>query len=195
MDDGAFQWDDVKAAKNYAKHGVTFEAARDVIKDPFALDWVDDGQDEGEQRFATLGMVEGRLLFVAYAMRGDAIRIISARLPEPLRDEDIMTKTKHDWRRADAMTENEIHAAALADPDAQPLTPERLARMRRTPQVRIIRRALGLSQEEFATRFHIPLGTLRDWEQGRKDPDAAARAYLVVIGRNPTAVAEALRSP
>jgi putative transcriptional regulator len=105
-----------------------------------------------------------------------------------------MTKTKHDWRRADAMTEDEIHAAALADPDAQPLTPERLARMRRTPQVRIVRRALGLSQEEFATRFHIPLGTLRDWEQGRKDPDAAARAYLVVIGRNPTAVAEALRS-
>ncbi len=106
-----------------------------------------------------------------------------------------MTTTKHDWRRADAMTEEEIHAAALADPDAQPLTPERLARMRRTPQVRIIRRALGLSQEEFATRFHIPLGTLRDWEQGRKDPDAAARAYLVVIGRNPTAVADALRSP
>jgi putative transcriptional regulator len=105
-----------------------------------------------------------------------------------------MTKTKHDWRRADAMTEEEIHAAALADPDAQPLTPERLARMCRTPQVRIIRRALGLSQEEFAARFHIPLGTLRDWEQGRKDPDAAARAYLVVIGRNPTAVAEALRS-
>jgi putative transcriptional regulator len=105
-----------------------------------------------------------------------------------------MMITKHDWRRADGMTEEEIHAAALADPDAQPLTPERLARMRRTPQVRIIRRALGLSQEEFATRFHIPLGTLRDWEQGRKDPDAAARAYLVVIGRNPTAVAEALRS-
>jgi putative transcriptional regulator len=105
-----------------------------------------------------------------------------------------MTKTKHDWSRADAMTEEEIHAAALADPDAQPLTPERLAGMRRTPQVRIIRRALGLSQEEFATRFHIPLGTLRDWEQGRKDPDAAARAYLVVIGRNPTAVAEALRA-
>jgi putative transcriptional regulator len=105
-----------------------------------------------------------------------------------------MTKTKHDWSRADAMTEEEIHAAALSDPDAQPLTPKRLAGMRRTPQVRVIRRALGLSQEEFATRFHIPLGTLRDWEQGRKDPDAAARAYLVVIGRNPTAVAEALRA-
>ena len=61
MDDGAFQWDDVKAAKNYAKHGVTFAAARDVFKDPFAPDWVDDVHDEGEQRFATLGMVEGRL--------------------------------------------------------------------------------------------------------------------------------------
>jgi len=90
------------------------------------------------------------------------------------------------------MTEAERHAAAISDPDAPPLTPGRMARMRRTPQVRVIRRALGLSQEEFAARFHIPLGTLRDWEQGRKDPDASARAYLKVIGRNPDAVAEAL---
>jgi putative transcriptional regulator len=104
-----------------------------------------------------------------------------------------MKKTRHDWSRADAMTDEEIHAAALADPDAQPLTPTRLAMMRRTPQVRVIRRALGLSQEEFAARFHIPLGTLRDWEQGRKEPDTAARAYLRVIGNNPKAVTDALR--
>jgi len=103
-----------------------------------------------------------------------------------------MKKTIHDWSRADAMTDEEIHAAALADPDAQPLTPERMAHMKRTPQVKVIRRALELSQEEFAERFQIPLGTLRDWEQGRKDPDAAARAYLVVIGRNPVAVNDAL---
>ncbi len=103
-----------------------------------------------------------------------------------------MKKTTHDWSRADAMTEEEIHAAALSDPDAQPLTAERLARMKRTPQVKVIRRALGLSQDEFASRFRIPIGTLRDWELGRKDPDAAARAYLVVIGRNPSAVEEAL---
>ena len=101
-------------------------------------------------------------------------------------------KTKHDWSRFDAMTEAERHAAALADPNAQPPTPERLTRMKRTPQVKVIRRALGLSQEEFAGRFQIPLGTLRDWEQGRKDPDAAARAYLIVSGRNPAAVGEAL---
>ena len=91
------------------------------------------------------------------------------------------------------MTDEEVLAAALSDPDAQPLTPEDFKRMKRTPQVKIIRQALGLSQEEFATRFHIPLGTLRDWEQGRKDPDTAARAYLRVIGRNPAAVMEALR--
>jgi putative transcriptional regulator len=95
--------------------------------------------------------------------------------------------------RLDARTEAERHAAALSDLDAQPLTVEDFRRMKRTPQVRIIHRALGLSQEEFATRFHIPLGTLRDWEQGRKDPDTAARAYLRVIGCNPAAVIEALR--
>ncbi|MBV8824092.1 MAG: BrnT family toxin [Hyphomicrobiales bacterium] len=83
MDDGPFQWDDGKAAANYAKHGVTFEAARDVFKDPFAPNWIDDSQDESEERFATVGMVEGRLLFVAYVLRGDTIRIISARLAEP----------------------------------------------------------------------------------------------------------------
>ena len=82
----------------------------------------------------------------------------------------------------------------MSDPDAQPLTPDDFARMKRTPQVRVIRRALGLSQEEFAEKFQIPLGTLRDWEQGRKDPDTAARAYLRVIGHNPAAVTRALPS-
>jgi putative transcriptional regulator len=107
-----------------------------------------------------------------------------------------MKRTKHDWREADALTEAEIHAAALADPDAQPLTPERLAKMRRVPRTTSLRRALGLSQEEFATRYHIPVGTLRDWEQGRFEPDAAARAYLTVIAREPEIVRRALeRTP
>ncbi len=71
-------------------------------------------------------------------------------------------KIKHDWSRFDAMSDEERHAAALSDPDAQPLTPEDFKRMRRTPPVLIIRRALALSQEEFSARFHIPLGTLRN---------------------------------
>jgi putative transcriptional regulator len=90
------------------------------------------------------------------------------------------------------MSAKQRHAAAVSDPDSQPLTPDDFARMKRTPQVRVIRRALGLSQEEFAEKFQIPLGTLRDWEQGRKDPDTAARAYLRVIGHNPAAVTQAL---
>jgi putative transcriptional regulator len=97
--------------------------------------------------------------------------------------------TKQDWSRLDAMTDAQRHKAALSDPDAQPLGPDDFKRMKKTPRVKIIRRALGLSQEEFAARFHIPIGTLRDWEQGRKEPDAAARSYLTVIGRNPDVVA------
>lgn len=101
-------------------------------------------------------------------------------------------ETKPDWTRLDAMSDEERHAAAVSDQDAQPLTADDFASMKRTPQVRVIRRALGLSQEQFAEKFHIPLGTLRDWEQGRKAPDTATRAYLRVIGRNPSAVTQAL---
>ena len=56
-------------------------------------------------------------------------------------------KTKHDWSRFDAMTDEQVHAAALVDPDVQPLTEERLARMKPVPRSEIIRRALGLTQE------------------------------------------------
>jgi putative transcriptional regulator len=103
-----------------------------------------------------------------------------------------MKKTKHDWSRLDAMTEEQRHAAALADPDAQPLTDADMDRMKQTPRLKIIRRALGLTQGEFAARFQIPLGTLRDWEQGAKQPDQAARAYLRAIAGDPVAVEQAL---
>ncbi len=83
MDDGVYQWDDAKAASNYAKHGVTFEAARDAFNDPFALEWADEERTFGEPRFSMLAVVEGHVLFVAYAMRGESIRIISARPAEP----------------------------------------------------------------------------------------------------------------
>jgi putative transcriptional regulator len=98
-----------------------------------------------------------------------------------------------DWSRFDAMSDEEVHAAALADPDAQPWTEEQLAKAKRTPRVKIIRRALRLTQEQFAAQFGIPLGTLRDWEQGRKEPDQAARSYLLVIASDPGAVREALK--
>ena len=99
---------------------------------------------------------------------------------------------KIDWTRFDAMTDAQRRQAAFNDPDARPLTEDDLRRMKRTPRAKIIRRALGISQEDFAARFHIPIGTLRDWEQGRVEPDQAARAYLTVIARDPEAVRKAL---
>ncbi len=92
------------------------------------------------------------------------------------------------------MTPEAVEAAARADRDAQPLTLDDLKRMKRTPQAKIIRRALALTQEEFATRYHIPLGTLRDWEQGRAEPDQATQAYLKVIARDPERVKRVLNA-
>jgi putative transcriptional regulator len=81
------------------------------------------------------------------------------------------------------------------DPDNRPLTDADLKRMKRSPQAKIIRRALNLTQEEFAAQFHIPIGTLRDWEQARNTPDKAAEAYLRVIAKDPDAVRRALSAP
>ena len=92
------------------------------------------------------------------------------------------------------MTAAAVEAAARADRDAQPLSAEDLRRMRRTPQAKIIRRALALTQEEFAVRFHIPLGTLRDWEQGRAQPDWPTQAYLKIIACEPERVERLLNS-
>ena len=83
MGDEKFQWDDVKAAANFARHSVAFEPAREVFKDPFGLDWLDESEDYGEDRFAVIGMSQGRLLLVGDTIRGETIRIISARLAEP----------------------------------------------------------------------------------------------------------------
>lgn len=90
-----------------------------------------------------------------------------------------------DWARVDAMTEDEVLAAALADPDAQPLGPEELAKMRRVSPVKALRERLGMTQVEFAEAFGLPVSTLRDWEQRRSTPDAPARALLRAIEREP----------
>ena len=101
-------------------------------------------------------------------------------------------ESRTDWARLEAMTEEEIEANALSDPDNPPLTDEELARMRPVPNARRIRERLKLTQEQFSERFEIPLGTLRDWEQGVSYPDRAARTLLRVIDKDPEAVVNAL---
>lgn len=97
-----------------------------------------------------------------------------------------------DWARFDAMTDEVAEANALSDPDNLPMTVQQLRTAARMPQIKVIRRALRLTQEEFASRYQIPLGTLRDWEQGRSQPDQPARAYLKVIAADPQGTAQAL---
>ncbi len=97
-----------------------------------------------------------------------------------------------DWKRVGAMTEAEVTEAALADADAPPMTAAQLARMRRPTDVKALRARLGMTQEQFARTYRLPLGTVRDWEQGRTRPDAPALALLAVIEREPDAARRAL---
>jgi putative transcriptional regulator len=60
------------------------------------------------------------------------------------------------------------------------------------PDVKAIRRSLRMSQHRFATTYRIPLATLKNWEQGRRHPDAPAAAYLLAIKRRPKEVMEAV---
>ncbi len=94
-----------------------------------------------------------------------------------------------DWRAIDAQTDADVARNVAEDPDAAPILTagETAAAITRT-----VRARLRLSQAEFAARFHLPVGTLRDWEQNRRQPDAPALAYLRVIAREPAMVAKAL---
>jgi putative transcriptional regulator len=105
-----------------------------------------------------------------------------------------MPTAKHDWSRLDAMTDEQIHAAAMADPDARPMTDEEWARARKVPRIKTIRRALKLTLAAFADRYRIPLASLQDWENGVSEPDPVANTYLRAIAGNPTAIFEALRT-
>ena len=150
------------------------------------------------------GRASHMLITVCFVERGHRIRIISARKatkreqddyrnqasqwrtvhsgPSDRRDEHNMTAA--DWADLRAMTQAEVLAAARSDPDALPVedrTPWSLGPARRVSFAKRIRWQLGLSQAAFAKTFRIPAGTLRDWEQHRREPDQAAQAYLEVI--------------
>jgi putative transcriptional regulator len=94
-----------------------------------------------------------------------------------------------------------LDSAAAFEPDADTpvLTRRQLRELRPTeidasPDVAALRHRLHMSQGAFAMLFGIPLATVKDWEQGRRSPDAPARAYLRVIAENPKAVRAALKT-
>jgi len=93
------------------------------------------------------------------------------------------------------MTEAQIIAAAKSDPDNPPLTDAELKQFKRAvppPDAKAIRKATGLSQTAFAWRYGFDVSAVRDWEQGRRTPDRAARVLLAIIKYEPRAVERAL---
>ncbi len=110
-----------------------------------------------------------------------AVKVTSAMAQQALRETD--------WPAIDAQTDGDIARNIADDPDAAPILS---AAETASAIARSVRKRLGISQAEFAARFHVPIGTLRDWEQNRKQPDAPALAYLRVIAQEPIVVARAL---
>jgi putative transcriptional regulator len=110
-----------------------------------------------------------------------------------------LKEDRTDWAALDAMTEEEIHEAALSDPDAQPLTEEELSQFKRVhpPEgidVQELRRRLGLSQALFAHFFGVSKRTVQEWEQGRKKPSGPAQILLGLISAHPTLIQGLLSS-
>jgi len=107
--------------------------------------------------------------------------------------------SKVDWSRLVRMSDREIAAQIAADADTAPIfTKAELARADRvvppaTPRgIRAIRRRLGLSQKQFAVRYGFSVETIRNYEQGHRQPTGPARVLLQVIAREPDAVTRAL---
>jgi uncharacterized protein len=77
-----FEWDSDKAARNLVDHRVSFEQAAIACQGPFAVEWIDESENYGEERICLLGLYRREVIYVAYTQREDDIRIISARRAE-----------------------------------------------------------------------------------------------------------------
>lgn len=108
-------------------------------------------------------------------------------------DDDRPDRPRTDWARLEAMTEEEIRANAESDPDSAILTDAQLERGVLGREIRLLRQGLALTQEEFADRFGITPETVRDWERGRRSPDAVSRTLLCVIVTDPDLVARVVQ--
>lgn len=94
--------------------------------------------------------------------------------------------------RIEAMSDEEIERLAESDPDNPPLTDAQLERGGFGRRVRLTRQSLNMTQEAFAAALRLPVATVRNWEQGRFDPDPAARALMTIVAANPRLALAAL---
>lgn len=110
--------------------------------------------------------------------------------------------SKVDWARLSRVTDAEIAGQVATDADtAAVFTDAELARARRVAppspprNVKALRRKLGLSQKQFADRYGFSVDTIRNYEQGHRQPTGPARVLLQVIANEPDAVTRALARP
>ncbi len=96
--DDKFEWDSNKAASNRAKHGISFEEAKDVFRDTFAIEALDDREDYGEERYTLIGMARNKLLFVVYTERRGKFRLISARKAEKDEQDEYYIRKATGWK-------------------------------------------------------------------------------------------------
>ncbi len=129
---------------------------------------------DGEERFNAIGIVGEKLFTGVFTWRGGLPRFISV-------EGAMLVKNEHIILPADPRDAEDFDATA-----------EALDRGQRARLIRETRTALGLSQAEFANRFRVPVGTLRDWEQARATAPDFAVAYVRVIAQYPEMVAKAV---
>jgi uncharacterized DUF497 family protein len=134
-----YEWDNGKAAENLRKHGVDFADAIAALEDLNRLEEIDLQFVYDEEWIQVIGMAQDDVLFVTVTLRGEdscisarkATRHETGTTRVTVKPGDTLPRGDTDWARLDAMTDEEVVAAALSDPDAQPLTPEQLAKMGR----------------------------------------------------------------
>lgn len=206
-------WDSAKDALNRRKHLLSLADGISVLEDPDRESWIDSRFDYGEERILTLGRNSSRFYWwYQWSLRRWKMknkRSASSRLERQHRMRLAGTtsvthepgqspmETSTDWAAVEALTSEQVETAARSDPDAQPMPSgdeNELAGqgLTRLVNVKKLREQVGLTQEAFASTYRIPVGTLRDWEQSRKFPDAPARAYLTIIARDPQGIAALL---
>ena len=194
-------FDPAKDAVNRAKHGVSLALAEVLFAGP-SLSMADDRFDYGEVREIAFGLVNNRLFVCVYADRQGERRVISLRkanqrevkrygedlrsaMAKILSEAARSALTATDWRKIDAMTDEDIARQIAANPDAAPdLAPE--------IDVRAIRRAAGMTQAQFAATYEFSVRTVQEWERGAKRPSGPARTLLRAIKGDPEAIRKAL---
>jgi putative transcriptional regulator len=100
------------------------------------------------------------------------------------------SKPKADWKKVRATTDADIRRHMTEDSE----DPDHIPALEDVCTPQVIRKRLGMTQEEFARALHIPVATLRNWEQGRNAIDPAARSLLTIVARNPRLVLRTLAS-